>query len=159
VVSFEEVPPWRETPEPAGPTYTFQLVLHASGEVEYLYGAMGPLPAQWSVGASYDHDRGLRLGCHKTPIELSGNSWSIHNQPAPGPWLSAQPASLTLQPGASADLYAVLSGFGYAAWYPGPMQGLLRLNTNDPAAPTLDVPLSATVGPAPYEFRLLPVFR
>ncbi|MEP7355832.1 MAG: S8 family serine peptidase, partial [Anaerolineales bacterium] len=159
VVSFEQVPPWRQTPDPSGPTYTFQLALHADGEIEFLYGEMGPLPAQWSVGTAYDHDRGLRLGCHKTPVELGGRAWSLHNQPAPGPWLSALPSSLTLAPGASAELFAVLSGFGYAPWHPGVSAGVLRLNTNDPAAPVIDLPAAATVGPAPYEVRLLPVYR
>src|SRR5262249_39805572 len=48
VVSFEQVPPWRQIPNPFGPTYTFQLVLHANGQVEFLYGAMGALPERWS---------------------------------------------------------------------------------------------------------------
>jgi subtilisin family serine protease len=156
VVSFEKVPPWRETPDPSGPTYTFQLVLHANGQIQYLYGLMGALPDRWSVGASFDVTRGQSLACYKQSTVLSGTAWSLRNQPSSSFWLSASVPGVAVLPGATTTLNAVLSGYGYAAWHPDPFQGTLRLTTNDPAQPTVDLPAQALVGDAPYR-TVLPV--
>jgi hypothetical protein len=47
---------------------------------------------------------------------------------------------------------AVLSGFGHAAWHPGPFTGQVRLTTNDPSQPTVSVVATATVGAAPFTY-------
>ncbi|MGH2522808.1 MAG: S8 family serine peptidase, partial [Anaerolineales bacterium] len=83
VVSFENVPPWRETPDPAGPTNTFQMALHADGRVQFIYGNMDALPGKWSVGVSQDIHRAQGLGCNHAPLALSGRSWTLRNQPLP----------------------------------------------------------------------------
>lgn len=156
VVSFEHVPPWRQTPDPNGPTYTFQLVLHANGKIEFVYGAMGALPDRWSVGASFDATRGQSLACYRTDPIAGGTQWGLHNQPQPSLWLGANPIDLTIEPGHSASIAAVVSGFGYAAWHPNPFAGTLRLFTNDPGQASVDLPASASVGPPPYQL-VLPV--
>jgi hypothetical protein len=159
VVSFEKVPPWREVPDPAGATYTFQLVIHASGEIEFRYGAMGELPARWSIGASFDQNRGQGLACFTAPAVLSGTVWSLHNQPAPNLWLASSPGNLSVAPGQTASLPLILAGNGYAAWHPGPFTGVLRLTTNDPGEATADITATASVGAAPYQESLPVILR
>jgi hypothetical protein len=151
VVSFEGVPPWQEEPAPDAPTYTFQLVLRSSGQVEYRYGAMGPMPARWSMGMGYDGQRGQRLACYKSPAELADRLWRMHNQPAPALWLGVAPSHLSVAPGETRTLSALLAGFGYAEWHPGPFTGVVRLTTNDPSRPVVDVPVTASVGEPPYQ--------
>lgn len=158
VVSFEQVPPFRPTPDPAGPTYTFQLVLHANGNVEFLYGAMGALPDRWSVGTSFDQTRGQQLACYRTNPILSGTAWRLRNQPNSNLWLGASTSALNIKPGQSVAFDAILSGFGYAAWHTDPFVGTLRLLTNDPSQPSVDLQAHASVGPAPYQF-VLPVIN
>ena len=135
---------------PPAPTYTFQIVLHASGDIEYLYGDMGALPDRWAVGMAYDLARGQTLACYKSPIALAHTRWQVRNQPLPNLWLQPQPAALTVAPGATATLTARLSGFGYAAWHPDPFVGRLLLTTNDPSRPTVAISATVTVAAAPY---------
>lgn len=150
VVSYEALPHWQLAAAPPAPTYTFQIVLHATGAIEYLYGAMGELPDRWGVGMAYDFARGQSLVCHKTPAPLTGTRWQVRNQPLPSLWLAPDPAALTIAPGATMWLTARLSGYGYAAWHPDPFTGRLHLATNDPALPSVDIPATALIGPAPH---------
>lgn len=158
VVSFESVPLWQEAPSPEAPAFTFQLVLKASGQVEYRYGTMGSPPAQWSVGMGFDGQRGQGLACYKSPTELGGKLWRMHNQPLPGLWLTSTPTSVTVAPGTATTITAVLSGFGHVAWQPGPFSGVLRLTTNDPSQPALDLAASVIAGPPPHTLRF-PLLR
>jgi subtilisin family serine protease len=158
VVSFEQVPPWRQKPDPAGPTYTFQLVLHANGNVEFLYGPMGGLPDRWSVGASFDETRGQQLACYRTNPILSGTVWQLRNQPDSNLWLHASTSALEVEPGQSVAFDAVLSGYGYAGWHTDPFVGTLRLLSNDPGQPSVDLPARASIGPAAHQV-VLPVIN
>ena len=156
VVSFEQVPPWRQTPDPSGPTYSFQLVLHADGKVEYLYGAMGALPGHWSVGTSFDETRGQSLACYRSDPILPHTVWRLRNQPDSRLWLSASNPKFQVSPGQTVNFNAVLSGFGYVAWHTDPLMGVLRLVSNDPIQPSVDLPAQARVGPPAYQ-TVLPV--
>ncbi len=154
VISFEQVPPWRQTPDPTGPTYTFQLVLRANGQVEFLYGAMGPLPDRWSVGVSFDAARGQLLDCYRDNPALSGTMWRLRNQPASALWLASSLDRLTIPPGETRTLYALLSGFGFAPWHLDPFVGTLRLDSNDTGQPRVDLRAQASVGPPAYRTSL-----
>jgi subtilisin family serine protease len=156
VISFEAVPLWHEAATPPAPTYTFQIVLHADGAIEYLYGAMGELPDRWGVGIGYDFTRGLRLACQKAPADLSGTVWRMRNQPLPSLWLAADPLALNIAPGETLTLTARLTGSGAASWHPDPLIGWLQLTTNDPALPTVELTATASMGPAPF-VQFLPV--
>jgi hypothetical protein len=159
VVSFENVPPWRETPDPLGPTYTFQLSLHADGRIQFLYGAMGTLPARWSVGVSQSAERGQSLACYRTGPALGGQSWVVQNQSLPWLWLHGSPETLNIPPGGAAVLNASLRGLGYVPWRSQPFEGIFRLTTNDPYQPVVDLPATVTVTtPAPFSVWL-PVVR
>ncbi len=150
VVSFEAVPPWLETPVADPPTYTFQLAMHASGQVEYLYGAMAAPPFRWSMGMGHDGTRGQSLACYKAPVELAGRMWRMHNQPLPTLWLGVEPVEQWVMPSETVTLTATLSGYGYAAWHPDPFVGPLVLISNDPSQPAVVITATASIGPAPY---------
>jgi subtilisin family serine protease len=151
VVSFENVPHWSQNPQPTDPTYSFQLALHADGKVEFIYGPMGALPGVWSVGVSHDAARGQNIACYRTTSALAGRRWTAANQTSPPVWLTAAPGSLNIAPGATETVTASLFGFGYVPWRADPFSSVVRLTTNDPLQPVVDVPAEDWVtGPAPY---------
>jgi hypothetical protein len=158
VISFESVPPWRETPDPSGPTYTFEIVLHASGDVDYVFGDMGELPARWAMGMSLGAGRSQSLACHKAPQDLAHRRWTAHNQPPANYWLGPGSPVTVVTPGASATIDVVLKGFGYVPWLARPFEGQLRLATNDPSQPAVSLAAQAVVGP-PAVTYWLPVVR
>lgn len=160
VVSYENVPPWQQTPEANPPRYTFQIILRANGRAEFRYGAMGSLPSKWAVGAGTSAERGMNVTCYlKTPsFTLANRQWTLRNQPLPNVWLAAQPTALTIPANGSQTLTATLSGLGYVPWNLGPFVGALRLNTNDPLQPFVDISAQLTAGP-PSKFVWLPVVQ
>lgn len=111
------------------------------------------------MGASHDANRGQSVACYRVPQSLSGRSWTLRNQPPPAVWLRGAPDALTVPPGGSAVLMATLSGLGYVPWRSDPFVGVLRLTTNDPALPTVDVPASVLVTTPPAATLWLPVVR
>jgi hypothetical protein len=147
VISFESVPPWVEVPDPNGPAYTFEIVLHANGDVDYLFGDMGELPARWAMGMAMPGGRSQNLACYKAPQDLAHRRWTLHNQPAVTTWLTTDRPVVVVPPGSSADLGVVLKGFGYVPWLSRPFLGLVRLTTNDPGQPAVDLTAQAVVGP------------
>jgi hypothetical protein len=159
VVSFENVPPWQEAPAPGAPTYTFQIVLHASGDVDFVYGAMGELPTRWAVGSTQGSGRNHSLACYKSPADLANRKWTMHNQPAANLWLRAGAPGLLVAPGATADLPIVLRGFGYVPWLTRPFVGYVDLTTNDPGQASVKVEAQALVGPAPFDLHFPVVGR
>jgi hypothetical protein len=159
VVSYENVPRWEEAPGPDTPAYTFQIVFYSTGDVEYRYGAMGAPPERWSVGMAFDPQRGQRLACHKSPVDLGGKLWRMRNQPLPAIWLGVAPGAVWVPPGEAATFTVTLQGFGFAGWHPAPFVGPLALTTNDPHRPSVTLTATASVGPAPFTRWLAPVFR
>ena len=149
VISWENVPPWRETPDPSGPTFTFQIVLRANGWAEYRYGAMGNLPWRWGVGMLGGAGRGHNLACYKggAPQSLTGQRWQMKNQPTPGVWLSGSPTTFTVPPYGTANLNVTLSGLGFVPWRIEPFEAVARLATNDPLQPQADLPAQVKAGP------------
>jgi hypothetical protein len=158
VVSFEDVPHWKMEPDPAAPTYTFQIVLHAGGAVDFVYGAMGELPARWAAGASLSSARSQSLFCFKSPAELSNRRWTLHNQPSAATWLSAASEVLVVLPGQTTQFPVVLKGFGFVPWLTEPFVGSVRLSTNDPSQAAVNLPAQAIVGP-PVATFWFPVMR
>ncbi len=158
VVSFENVPPWRPTPDPLGPTFAFQLALHSDGRAQFIYGDVSATPGKWSAGLAWDINRAQGLACNLAPLALTGRSWSFRNQPLPSLWLSAAPLNLTLSANTSQIITATLNGFGYVPWRALPFEGVIRLNTNDPRQLVADIPATALVGSPPYTMWL-PVTR
>jgi hypothetical protein len=147
VISFEAVPHYDADPEATPPVYSFQIVLHASGAVDFIYGEMGEMPTRWAMGMFENPGRAQSLACYREPLALAHTRWTLHNQPAASPWLTVDQPSLTIPPGESADLAVVLKGFGYQAWPSRPYEGYVRLSTNDPTQATIDLAAMAVVGP------------
>jgi subtilisin family serine protease len=160
VIGFDHVPHWSSTPLPADPAYSFQLVLHASGKIDFVYGSMEPLPPKWAAGVSQSLERGQNLACYRTRQALSGQSWTLENQSPPSLWLAGAPDTLSLPPGAQGVITGTAWGLGYLAWRADPFESVLRLTTNDPLQATVDV--SATVlvtSPPPFSDWLPMVTR
>jgi hypothetical protein len=158
VISWEAVPAWRATPDPAGPTFTFQIIVRSEGSVEYRYGTMGTLPWPWSVAVFGGPGREQTLSCVRggDPQSLGGLGWRLKNQPLPAFWLSGAPATVTVPPNGTATLTATLSGLGYVPWRTEPFQSVLRLSSNDPLQPQADI--TAQISPGPPAAQLwLPV--
>lgn len=155
VISYEAVPLWQdEDVVTSAPTYTFQLTLHADGRVQYRYGPMGNLPAHWGIGTSNDGVRGQSLACQKNSQILSGRTWTLRNQALSTLWLQITPATLLILPNTSMALTATLIGVGATPWRALPAEGVMRLGTNDPYQPILDVPAFISVRAPPYQVHL-----
>jgi hypothetical protein len=149
VVSWEDVPPWRETPDPGGPTFTFQIILRSTGAVEYRYGQIGALPWPWSAGVFGGENRAQILACMRggDVTALTGTGWRLQNQPPPGVWLSGSPATLIVPPDGSTTVTATLLGLGYVPWRAEPFAATLRLTSNDPLQPITDLAAQVSAGP------------
>ncbi|MGQ0600784.1 MAG: S8 family serine peptidase, partial [Anaerolineales bacterium] len=154
VVSWEAVPPWRETPDSGGPTFTFQIILRSDGSVEYRYGQIGTLPWPWSVGV-FGGEGGATnraaqiLACMRgSDVQaLTNTGWELQNQPLPSLWLSGAPEMLTVAPNGLATLTATLRGIGYVPWRAEPFAATLRLTSNDPLQPITDIAAQVSAGP------------
>ena len=116
-------------------------------------------PERWSVGASFNGSRGQSLACYRSGSIASNTVWQLRNQPPSNMWLGATGGTVTVPPGKSAVIDAVLSGFGYAPWHTDPFVGILRLLTNDPIQPQVSLSAQANVGAPPYNMALPVVSR
>ncbi|MBA3533085.1 MAG: S8 family serine peptidase [Ardenticatenales bacterium] len=155
VVSFEEVPAWQlPNKQSRAPTYTFQLALHADGWVEFIYGKMGAMPEMWSAGMTTGLERGQSIACYSKPRVLAHQSWSVLNQPLPEWWLGASPITLTIPAGQSRPLTMTVQGTAPVPWRPAPYEAVVRLSTNDPALPQVDLPVQVTMAAAPHRIYL-----
>ena len=158
VVSYENVPRWSREPSPQDPTYTFQVALHADGTIEYIYGAMGRLPTRWSIGAGFDTLRGQSFACHTAHTPLANRRFELMNQAPADVWLSATPEQIELQPGDFTTLTVEISGVGHRVWRTEPLEGVVRLVSNDPLTTQLDIEATMLVG-APTTFVWMPILR
>jgi hypothetical protein len=150
VVSFEAVPIWtRDTPAEERPTFTFQVALHADGEVEFLYGEMGAMPDRWSAGTSTTFERGQGIGCYRKPERLEGRRWRLRNQPSPTDWTRVEPDFLSVLPGRRAEFTVSLGGAAVAPWLDH-YEGVVRVTTNDFHRRVLEIPVQVTIEEAPY---------
>jgi hypothetical protein len=114
------------------------------------------LPERWSVGADLDQTRGQALACYRSDAIRPNSVWRLRNQPDSRFWLSASLSKFVVSPGQTVRFNGVLSGFGYAAWHTDAFRGVLRLASNDPLQPSVDLPVQASVGP-PADRVVLPV--
>ena len=155
VVSYEAVPLWQEASITAtiAPTYTFQVALHADGRVQFHYGTMGGLPANWSIGTSHSPLRGQSLACSRNPQALSGRTWTLRNQASASQWIAVF-APVTVPPQSTITITGTLRGFGYTPWRDAPAEGTLRLHSDDPRRPIIDISATITVGAPPYQVQL-----
>ncbi|KAB2966320.1 MAG: hypothetical protein F9K18_05765 [Thermoanaerobaculia bacterium] len=83
----------------------------------------------------------IDVGPQDFPFVIEGTS-SLCSTPSDLPWISVNPAAGSTAPGAS-DVVTVT--FDAAALSPGLYDGLLCVNSNDPATPLVEVPVSLTV--------------
>jgi hypothetical protein len=76
-------------------------------------------------------------------------TWGLAEEPPAG-WLSEQPADGTVDPGDSSEVTVAFDATGLA---PGSYQTVLRVSSNDPATPLVEVAVRLTAATAPAPFR------
>jgi hypothetical protein len=81
----------------------------------------------------------------------------LQNQSWPAFWLHGSPESLAIPPTSGAVFTATLRGLGYVPWRAPPFEGRLRLTTNDPYQPTVDLPAQVKVTTPPPFSLWLPI--
>ncbi len=124
---------------------TFQAILYSNGKIQLQYGAMDP-------GVDVDGLNGSTIGIENSSgtdgLAVIYNAAYIHNNMAilftAADWLSIAPASGTVPAFSSATLQI---GLNAGELPEGLYSGKLIISSNDPLAPSRDVPVAMTVGP------------
>jgi hypothetical protein len=148
IVSFLDVPHWGST---TTGTYTFQMILMASGSITYQY--------QTLVGDYQSCTIGIQNGTGTDGLQVAYNQSYLHNNLAVHfyhPFLIAEPSSGSVPGGGSMELDIVAYAFGMEQ---GTYPATLGIDCNDPVTPHMDVPISVIVGdepPIPIEVAMTP---
>lgn len=126
-----------------GGPYTFQAILHADGTIVYQYFTIGFPTSSATVGIqNASRNDGLTIVFNNSYVH-SGLAVRLHAAPR---WVSAVPPTGRIGPGESLPLTVRFD----ASRLPGDTyDAILRLTSNDPQAPVLDIPARLTVGGAP----------
>lgn len=127
VVSYENVSLYDQ---PAN-TFTFQVLLTASGNVQFNYQQVGELSIYAANGLQLMQDEWQLLGCSTTTPITSGLTINLRPQPATDLWLTLPPSTSTaLPPG---ETTAITMGLNWVSPFEAqPYQGTVTLHTNDP---------------------------
>ncbi len=138
VVQYTNVPRYNAP----GSGVTFQVILTPNGTITVQYQGVPAVNNGATVGIENPAgSTGLQVA-YNAAYAAAGKA--VRFVP-PVPWLSASPASGAVAPGAQAT--ATLS-FNTVGLTEGTYTATLRVSTNDPARPTVSVPVSLTVGGA-----------
>jgi subtilisin family serine protease len=125
-----------------GGPYTFQAILQADGTLSYQYLAMGQPTATSTVGIqNASRTDGLTIAFNTAYVRAG---LAVRLQASPG-WLSVSPPSARLAPGESVPLTV---RFDASRLPGGSYEAAVRLASNDPDLPVLDVPARLLVGGA-----------
>jgi hypothetical protein len=135
VVSFERV---GARDAPPGAAYSFQTLLYADGRVVFQYKDIGPLPEHIAVGLQRTPSQVQQLGCGGTTPIHSGLAIELRPQLPASMWLASAMATLSVAPGSTGALPLQLRWTRPGRW---PLRGTLRLFSDDPWRPTVDVPV------------------
>jgi hypothetical protein len=118
---------------------TFQVVLYSSGKIMYYYNDMVGTLNSATVGIENgDGTIGLQVAYNSTYVE---NNLAVKISAEPD-WLSADPISGTLYNGNSVDLELTFRTEDFPL---GDYSMDMVINSNDPANPTLVVPVTMTI--------------
>ena len=142
VVSYEGM----RLPGEARP-YSFQALLYRDGRIVYQYRDIPAVAESMSAGVWHVSDEATTLGCGQTLPIASGMAFELRPQPDATDWLTIGDADGAVVSGRSASL-TVIGG-----WALPPerrtLRGTVRISSNDPQQPAVDVPISITSIPAP----------
>lgn len=149
VLSYEDVPLHSD---PAGATYSFQVLLHDDGRVTFQYRDLGPLPTQLGVGIQRTPLEIENVGCgHSTPI-APGLAIEFRPQTPALLWIDGARVEGEIAPGGTAQLAVPLR------WVrpdmAQPYRATIKVVGNDPMRPASYVRVETSMLPAPREQRL-----
>lgn len=139
VVEWKDVPRWDRTA-----LFSFEVIFHASGEIEFEYLSVG--------GNSHSATVGIQDGTRTRGLTALFNNYALHDSMAvrfrrEPSWLTVSPAAGTILPGASIPIQLRYD----AANLPGGVYSArLGVHTNDPTRRQIDIPvtLSCLDGPS-----------
>jgi subtilisin family serine protease len=126
-----------------GSDLTFEAILHADGAVEFQYQTLAGVVTSATVG--------IQNSTKSVGLKVAFNQPYLHDRltvrmvPVPQ-WVTVSPASGRLGAGESIPLNVALNAFGLDA---GAYGAAIRIPTNDPLRPVLDVAATLDVSGAP----------
>jgi subtilisin family serine protease len=138
VVMYDNVMPYSSTNSGTGP-FSFEVILSPSGEITFQYLNLT------GVGSSYTV--GIQDATGAVGLNIAYNTAYLHDNMAVKirgllNWMSVTPSSGVVPAGGSVD---VTVNFDAAGMDPGPHTGSLSVVSDDPLAPTVDVPVTMMV--------------
>jgi hypothetical protein len=150
LLSFERIPLHGDS---SGATYSYQVILGKNGEIEFRYGALGPLPAQLSVGIQQYPLAVQQIGCGVTTPIAPGLAIEFLPEPLSQQWftIQAEQASGVLVAGETRQLELGLSWIRPAPWR---YQGHVLLTSSDPFRQRTLFTVDVIPQPAAYEVVL-----
>ncbi|MCD6161361.1 MAG: hypothetical protein J7K40_02985 [candidate division Zixibacteria bacterium] len=135
VISWIDVPHYS-----SGGPYTFQIILQSNGNITYQYQTINSPDNSATIGIQ-NHDG-------STALQVVYNAAYVHNNMAvrfksPLGWLALDQDAGMIEPGAN-DTIGVL--FDAADLQDGLYTGQLTVSSNDPVSPSINIPVTLTVG-------------
>jgi hypothetical protein len=132
-------------------TVTFQIVIHADGQINYYYQNM--------TGSVLSSTTGIQDGSRAVGLQVQYNTAYVRNQLAvrirPLPeWLRISEVAGTVPAGGTQSLGLTLDAAGLE---PGTYTQTMTLSHNNPLQPSLDIPVTLIVQSAPVGSRVLRV--
>jgi len=134
IVQYTNVPHFS-----SGELYTFQTILYANGTILYQYLDMQSLLTSATIGIE---NQGGTVG-----LQVVFNAAYMHNNLSISiandvSWLSETPTSGTVAPGDSVKVEVIFNSGGLSS---GIYTGSLEISSNDPALPTVSIPVHMMV--------------
>ncbi len=142
VVSWLEAPHYNQASY--GGPFTFQVVLEANGRITFNYGDMNAADENsdsGTIGWQVDEALGTEILSMGTPVQDFRSIWIL-----PPHWMQLEAASGVVAPGEVGYLpYQISSYLGSWALPYGQYSATLRLESNDPELPLVEVPVELNV--------------
>jgi subtilisin family serine protease len=140
IVSYVGAPHWT-SPDVLGGTYTFQVLLYPSGQIDFQYLTVsGPNQTSATIGLqNEDKSIGLQVA-YNTAYVHNGLRVKISRLP---PWLSVLPDSGVVEPGGRDTLRLRCDATGVPD---GDHESTVEILSNDPLTSRIEVPVHLHVG-------------
>ncbi|MCB1182089.1 S8 family serine peptidase [bacterium] len=150
VVMYDGVMPYSSTNSGTGP-FTFEVILSPNGVITMQYLTLVGSPASYTVG--------IQDGTGTVGLQVAYNTAYLHDNMAIQfrslpEWMTCTPTAGTIPAGGSVDLMVGLDSTDLEL---GLHEGMVRIQSDDPITPELQVPVSLTVSdPSPVADEILP---
>jgi subtilisin family serine protease len=138
IVSFIGARAWATGPEF---DYDFQVILDESGRIRFQYRYVSPPLTLATIGIqNYERTVGLQIA-HNEPFVESELAVEIQHTPQ---WLGLEPGAGagSVEPGDFVDVVVTMNAANLA---PGDYVGRVRIESNDPETPRIDLPVNLQV--------------